>query len=237
MASSKSDFRRSRNRLFTRAAGYLVSLWRPLRRRFWMTCAPPLLLIRRRNPCTRWRYRFLGWNVLFMWTAVVYRTRQSAIRNGPRAPHHRYHFIASPKCLATPSGRCYNPRPEANQPRSAPRPSTVLPPALRPYPQFGLGLKPTTPLPPKASVGREISDWRAAPACGNLLRPYPQIRRRRSWRVEGLRLNVGARVDAENGAQPARGEGDRSPGLTQVIHSICISPRPIVPRRRRASWS
>src|SRR5689334_13369923 len=112
-----------------------------------MTCAPPLLLIRVRNPCTRRRYRFLGWKVLFMWTAVVYRTTDAAIGNAPRAPHHRYHFIASPKCLATPHGRCYNPRPEATQARSAPRPSTGLPPAPRPYPRSEIGLKHTAALP------------------------------------------------------------------------------------------
>src|SRR6266487_5486722 len=122
-----------------------------------MTCAPPLLLIRRRNPCTRRRYRFLGWKVLFMWTAVVYRTAESAIGKAARALHHRYHFIEFPKRLATPLGRCYNPAPEARQAHSSPRSSTGLPPVPRPYPRSGLGLKHTTPLPRKTLVGREIS--------------------------------------------------------------------------------
>src|SRR5947207_15950536 len=148
MATSKSAFARSRNRRCTTAAGYLLSLGRPLRRRFWITCPPPLLLIRRRNPCTRRRYRFLGWKVLFMmWTAVVYRTMESAIEKVVTALHHRYHFIAFPKCLATPPGRCYNPRPEARQARCSPHPSTGLPPAPSPYHRLVLGLKHTTALP------------------------------------------------------------------------------------------
>src|SRR5438034_6487004 len=202
-----------------------------------MTCPPPLLLIRRRNPCTRRRYRFLGWKVLFMmWTAVVYRTMESAIKKVVPALHHRYHFIAFPKCLATPPGRCFNPRPEARQARCSPHPSTGLPPAPSPYHRLVLGLKNTTALPQKTSVGKEISDKQAARACGNLLRSYPQVHGRRSWKFEGHRLNVGTRVQGENAARRSGRRPGRTASLTQVIHSICISRRPVVPRRRRAHW-
>jgi hypothetical protein len=44
---------------------------RPLRRRFCTTRTPPRSLIRCRKPCTRWRYRFLGWKVRLMGESLV----------------------------------------------------------------------------------------------------------------------------------------------------------------------
>src|ERR1700682_1954164 len=92
---------------------------RPLRRRFCTTRTPPRSAIRLRKPCTRLRYRFLGWKVRLMEsppegvqqpprTAVVYRRTRPAIVIPPVS------LIRRPACLAIPTGLCYTPRPEAD---------------------------------------------------------------------------------------------------------------------------
>lgn len=54
-----------------RRTGQAPILLRPFCRRLLSTRRPPLVLMRTRNPCVRFRFRLLGWNVRFMLNSPV----------------------------------------------------------------------------------------------------------------------------------------------------------------------